>query len=471
MELRDYANVLRKNWVPVLIMAILGLGAGAGVSALLPPEYESRTQLYVSARADTGDPWELMQGADYSSQVVNSYVNIVTSGLVLEPVIDRLGLDMEVSELEEDIFAESPSESVLINITAIGSSPVQAANIADAVGESLKQAVQSELEPEIDGPSLVSLTTTQEATLPESPTQPKIVLNLVLGLIIGLALGYGIALVRRMTDTRIQSTQDVEAITDIPVIGEIVEDPEIGDHRVIAHARPWSPRAESFRALRTSLQYLNIGSQDGSYVITSVNPGEGKSTTVLNLAAILAQDGAKVIVVDGDLRLPSIADYLDIEGGAGLTGVLIGSAELDDVVQRWGESEMYILPAGRIPPNPSELLGSEEMKLVLDRLKEQYDYVLFDSPPVRAVTDAEVLSKLAGGVLVVVAAGLTKQPDMADSLRGLHSNGITPLGLIMTHLPVKDSGRYHYHSNYSETSATKRRKGRRRRRGELKNER
>lgn len=463
MEIREYVEVLRKNWLLIIAMGLVGLAAGAGISLVMPPEYESRTQIYVSTRSDTEDPWELLQGADYSRQVVNSYVDVINTGLVLDPVVAELGLEMSAAELSEHVLASSPLDSALIDIRAFSPSAEQAAQIANAVGESFKAAVQTELEPAYgDGASLVTLTTTQKALVPGSPERPNLFLNLALGLMLGLAVGYAIALFRRLLDTRIHTAEELEAITTAPVLGTIVDDADLEKHRVIVESKPQSPRAESFRSLRTSLQFLNVDSRNRSYVITSANQGEGKSTTALNLAAVLAQAGSRVIVVDSDLRLPMIADYLGIEGGAGLTDVLIGTAELTDVVQKWGQTEFYVLPAGRIPPNPSELLGSDEMARLLETLHDSYDYVIFDAPPARTVTDATVLGKLVSGVLLVVAAGKTTKPELESTLRGLETTGIDLLGVIVTHLPPGELDNYYYtqYSSAAEEEEERKKRGR-----------
>lgn len=470
MELREYADLFKKSWLLIVIMSLLGLGAGAAATLLMTPKYESRTQIYVSTRWDAEDSWEMVQGADYSSQAVYSYIQVVPSGAVLDPVIAQLGLDMTTAELAENVTASTAPDSVLLDIVATSPSAQQSADIANAVGESLKEVVRTQLEPASPAEtSRVTLTTTQVALIPEDPEQPKPVLNLALGLVAGFVLGYIVALLRRVLDTRIRSTRDVEEITDTPVIGEIIDTSSVEEDRVVVYTDPRSPRAESFRSLRTSLMFLNIDSGDGSFIITSANQGEGKSTAAVNLAAALSQAGSKVLLVDSDLRLPMIAEYLDIEGAVGLTDVLIGRAELEDVIQRWGESEFYVLPAGQIPPNPSELLGSEGMKNVVESVREEYDYVLFDAPPIRAVTDAVVLSKLVSGVLMVVAAGSTTKPELEGALRGLKANGITPLGLVVTRLPAKgpDSYNYNYSYTYGESSGeegNRKRGGRRRRR-------
>ncbi|MEY8579112.1 polysaccharide biosynthesis tyrosine autokinase [Corynebacteriaceae bacterium 6-324] len=444
MELREYLIILRKYWILVVVTTILGLAAGLGFSLLATPEYQSKTQLYVSVRSDGGSTGDMVQGANYSRQIVNSYVTVVSSSAVLDPVVEELGLDMTGAELANHVTAASPSDSALINITASSSSPEEAAAIADEVGESFKNVVQTQLEPETNGQSPVSLTTTQNALVPKSPVSPNIPVNLALGLLIGLAVGYGIAILRTVLDRRLHTTGDIEQVTDKPLLGEIIDDPDAEKNRIVVSSKPRSPRAESFRAFRTNLQFLNVGEKKRVFVVSSSRPSEGKSTTSLNLAATLAQTGSSVVVVEGDLRLPTFAKYLDIEGGAGLTDVLIGRAGLADVLQRWGRDPYYVLPAGRIPPNPSELLGSDEMEATLETLREQFDYVIIDAPPVLAVTDAVVLGKHATGVLMVVATGFTTKQELEDSLQVLETAGANTLGIVATMIPTKKPGRYSY---------------------------
>ena len=213
---------------------------------------------------------------------------------------------------------------------------------------------------------------------------------------------------------------------------------------LIVHADPRNPRAESFRSLRTNLQFVNIEGGPRSFVVSSAGPGEGKSTTTANLAISLAETGASVALIDGDLRLPKVAEYLAIEGGVGLTDVLIGRAELVDVLQKWGSGRLYVLPSGRIPPNPSELLGSAAMATLLSTLTAQFDYVLIDAPPLLLVTDAAVVSKLAGGAILVAASGATKKQELAGAVRALESIGSRLLGIVVTMLPTKGPDSYGY---------------------------
>ncbi|WP_345762848.1 polysaccharide biosynthesis tyrosine autokinase [Diaminobutyricibacter sp. McL0608] len=445
MELRDYLRILHKNWILIAVCALLGVAVAAGYSLVVTPKYQATTELYVSVRAgDTGATTDLVQGTSFARQAVTSYVSVVSSASVLDRVIDDLKLDVSASQLATKVSADSPLNTVLIDITVTDEDPARAAAIANSIGENTSYIVTNKLEKPAGGTSLVNVQTIQPAVAPAKPSSPNVLLNVILGLLIGLAVGIGAALLRSILDTRIHSSHDIEQVTDRPILGAISFDPSAKKRPLIVHADPRNPRAESFRSLRTNLQFVNIGNGPRSYVITSSVPGEGKSTTAANLAISLAETGARVALVDGDLRLPKVADNMGIEGAVGLTDVLIGRAQLGDVLQKWGRTELYVLPAGRIPPNPSELLGSNSMSKLLNALTSEFDYVLVDAPPLLLVTDAALVSKLTGGAILAAASGMTKKNELAAAVRALDHIGSRLVGIVVTMLPVKGPDSYGY---------------------------
>lgn len=446
MELRDYLRILRKNWTLIAALALLGVAAAAAVSIAATPKYSSTAELYVSVRssAEAGTT-DLVQGTSFARQAVTSYVSIVNSVSVLEPVIEDLGLDLTAQQLAGRVSATSPLNTVLIDVAVTGDDPQEAAAIANGVAESFIDFVVNTLEkPAGDGPSTVNLSLVQPAQASAAPISPNVPTNLALGLFIGLAVGVSLAVLRTVLDTRVHSTHDIETVTEKPILGGITFDPDAKKRPLVVHVDPRSPRAESFRTFRTNLQFLNVEDSPRSIVITSSVPGEGKSTTAANIAISLAETGMRVALVDGDLRLPRVADYMGIEGAVGLTDVLIGRAELDDVMQKWGRGQLYVLPSGRIPPNPSEILGSTRMSALLKTLDTEFDYVVIDAPPLLLVTDAAVLSKLAGGAILVVAAGRTKKTEIAGAVRALDHIGSRFLGVVATMLPTKGPDAYGY---------------------------
>jgi tyrosine-protein kinase len=450
VELRDYVRILHKSWVSILAFLLLGLGIAAAYSMVVTPKYQAATKLYVSVQSGDGSgSGDLVQGTTFARQAVTSYVDVVNSAIVLDRVIEQVGLDETSAELGEQVEASSPLNTVLINITVSNSDPELAAEIANAVGTTFADVVVNDLEkPAGAAPSPVKIATIQPATVPTEAASPNVPLNLVLGALVGLAIGIGIAVLRSVLDTRIHSLHDISQITDKPLLGGIALDPDARTRPLIVHADPRNPRAESFRSLRTNLQFINVERGPRSFVISSAGPGEGKSTTTANLAISLAETGASVVLIDGDLRLPKVAEYLEIEGGVGLTDVLIGRAELVEVLQKWGRGRLYVLPSGRVPPNPSELLGSAAMETLLNQLTSQFDYVLIDAPPLLLVTDAAVVSKLTGGAILVAASGATKKQELAGAVRALESIGSRLLGVIVTMLPTKGPDSYGY-GNYT----------------------
>jgi len=443
VELRDYLRVLRKYWVLIVALALLGVAVAATYSLVKTPEYSSSAKVFVSTQS-SDNVQELAQGNTFTQQRVKTYADLVGTPIVLLPVIGTLELNITAAQLAQQVSASAPLDTTLIEITAMSEDPVLAAEIANTTAESLTGVVAKIETPENGESSPVKLTRVQEADVPNKPVSPNVPLNLALGLLVGLALGVGFAVLRETLDTRIRNERDVEGVTDIPLMGGIAFDPKAKQRPLIVQADPKSPRAESFRSLRTNLQFLDVSDQPRSYVITSSIQSEGKSTTAANLAIALTDAGHKVILIDADLRRPKLATYFDIEGAVGLSDVLIRRATLDDTIQQWGRGLLSILPAGAIPPNPSELLGSTVMQQLITGLEKQFDYVLIDAPPLLPVTDGALLARHTGGALLVVAAGRTHKNQLKGALESLTHVNASVAGLVMTMVPTKGPDAYGY---------------------------
>jgi capsular exopolysaccharide synthesis family protein len=430
------------------------LGAGA-TSLLAKPSYISETQLFVALQ-NSGSVTELQQGNVFSQARVQSYVRTVSTPTVLQPVIDSLGLDVTPQALAEDIKASSDANTVLINIAVTSESPVQAAAIAQAVGTSLVAAVEELEKPSRSEISPVRLSIVTPATAPTSPSSPNMKLNIVLGLFCGLVSGVGLAILRSVLDTRVRGEADLRRVTDAAVLGGISFDSDATKKPLLTQTAPQSPRAESFRQLRTNLQFAHVSRESKTVLMTSSLPGEGKSTTATNLAIALAQAGQTVALVDADLRRPMIAEYLGLERGAGLTTALIGKADLNDLLQPWGNDKLYVLTSGQVPPNPSELLGSEKMKDLITRLESIFDAVVIDAPPLLPVTDAAVLAQQVGGVVLVVGAQKVRSTDIEKSLAALQMVEADVLGMVLNRLPSKgpDAYAYSYYTYENRTSSS-----------------
>ncbi|PCN47078.1 chromosome partitioning protein [Curtobacterium sp. 'Ferrero'] len=443
MELRDYITVLRKGWVLILVLALVGVAAAAGFSLLKKPVYSASAQVFVSTET-SGSASDLAQGNTFTQQRVLTYSNLVSTPIVLLPVISSLHLDVNADQLAKQVTATAPTSTTLISITVQDTDPVRATEIANATSQSLTNVVQDIEATDASGKATVKLTRVKQADVPSTPVSPNVPVNVALGLLVGLALGVGIAVLRETLDNRVRTEQDVEKISPKPVVGGIAFDNKASERPLIVQVDPRSPRAESFRTLRTNLQFLELDAGARTFVMTSSMQSEGKSTTVANLAIALDSAGFRVILIDADLRRPRVAEYMDVDGAAGLTDVLIGRAALEDVAQPWGRGNLVVLPAGQIPPNPSELLGSKAMENLIAALEQQFDYVLFDAPPLLPVTDAAILAKKVSGAIVAVAAGKTHKGQLAAAVSSLDNVAAPIAGFVITMMPVRGPGAYGY---------------------------
>ncbi|MFN3950518.1 polysaccharide biosynthesis tyrosine autokinase [Microbacterium sp.] len=443
--MRDVIAAIRRGWMLVVACMVIGGAAGTALAVVTPTTYRASVELFVAAETN-GTATGLIQGRSYVRQSLESFVDLVSSAVVVDPVIDQLGLAEGDGTLEARISAENPPNTQTIVITATDAVPSQASQLANAVAQSFTQVVESQLQapPGTDGVGLLRVETVSPARVPLEPSAPDYRVNLLLGLALGAGLGILLAIIRTIIDTRIHTAEGVESIISAPILGGIPFDPDSAKRPLIVQESPRDPRSEAFRRVRTSLQFVNFEDRSPVYVVTSANPGEGKSTTSANLALALAEGGASVALVDADMRKPRTAEIFGIEGGAGLSAVLAGAAPLSALLQPWGSGRLFVLPAGAQPPNPAELVGSPTMEATLDTLRQAFDYVIVDCPPVLPVTDAAVLARFATGAILVAASGSTRKPQLIDAAKALSAADVRLLGVILTKLPTRGPDTYGY---------------------------
>lgn len=294
------------------------------------------------------------------------------------------------------------------------------------------------------------------AKVPDKKSKPDFMKNMLLSIVLGLFGGTGIAFFLEYLDDRVKTSEDVEEITGVPVLGSIsqFQGKDISIEGVTIR-EPNSIISEGYRTIRASLMLSHADSPPKSILVTSMAPDEGKTSTVYNLAVSLAQNDKKVIIVDCDLRRPSIHRVVDFPNVSGLSGYLSGTSELLEI-QKGHFSGLDILASGPVPPNPSELLGSQRFTRLIAYLTSKYDYVLIDSPPILAVSDTLIISRQVEGTILIARSGKTRYDALVKGIKRLNDVNSKLLGIVVNAVNLKihgydySAGGYYYYSSDTE---------------------
>lgn len=454
MELRDYLRIFSAHWVGIVLLTILGVAVAFGYSSLQPRVYTASTSGYVSASKTGSDTGSSLIGNQLAQEKVTSYVDIGGWRSVAQSALDELGLTASPEQLVARVNVSNPLNTVIIRVSANGSTPEEARDLAEAWLRGMASEIDNIEGDGTPGSAAITLIPGEAAALPTAPSSPNTQLNLALGGLAGLALGIAYALTRNVLDRRVRNPRDIEQETGVSVVGALPLDKQLADARTLltfdgpGHTQNSVAVTEALRELRTNLQFMDVDNPPKVIIVTSPLPGDGKSTTAANLAVGLAAAGEPVVLIDADLRRPVIADIFDLPVGAGLTDVLAGRVEFLDVAHTPDPAgSLVVLTAGRIPPNPSEVLGSKRMRELLTQLSSTAT-IIVDSPPTIPVTDAAVLSTAADGVLLVVSAGKTTYDMMHKALENIAKTNGRVLGVVLNKVPRRGSGAAYYGYQY-----------------------
>jgi capsular exopolysaccharide synthesis family protein len=445
VSLSDYIQLIRRRWRIVAAVALVATAIATALSVTAQPMYASSVQLFVSA-GQTGNAFSNSLAPDLLTQErITSYAQLASGRAVAAAVVRNLNLRESPAELSHHISATVPSQTVLIAITVTDSNSSLVPQIADQVGAQTAGLIEHLESPGRGAPSPVRVRIAEPASSAGAAVSPKIPRNIAFGVVVGLALGLALALIREVLDTRIKTVDDVSDL-GLPVLGVIHYDRGIKSNPLLGTTAMHPSVGEAFRQLRTNLQFLDFGERPRSLLVASALPQEGKSTTVWNLAITLAAAGQRVIVVEADLRRPTLSrTYLGLrDDRGGLSDVLIGNLGLEEASVSWMDGRLMLLPSGTVPPNPSELLGSQSMSRLLARLGEHADLILIDAPPLLPFADAAVLAAMAGATLFILRAGGTRREHVRHARRLLEGVDARVCGAVLTMAPRKGPEGQHY---------------------------
>lgn len=462
--------LMKKAWLIGIVAVICAVLAFVGTFLFITPKYQSTAKFYVnnsSLSSFSEAALSSITSADISASrgLVKTYIVILNTRETLNDVIDYSGVDRTYGQLKSMITAEAVDSTEIFQVVVTSPDPQEAEKIANAIGYILPNRIKEI----IDG---TSAKVVESAVVAASPSSPSYTKNTMLGFIIGLVLSAGLVVLQELLDITIRSEEDIAQSCKHPILASVpdMEAQTKGGYYGYGHKKKASARstgkdgkqpelvggnisfaaAEAYKLLRTKLQFSFVD-EGGCRIIgvSSALTGEGKSLSAVNLAYTTSQLGKRVLLVDCDMRRPSLSEKLPVNKAPGLSDFLTGQISSDNLIQLCGikeeEKAFHVISAGRTPPNPMELLSSGRMERMLERLREHYDYILLDLPPVAEVGDALAAAKLTDGMLIVVRQNLCDRIALNAAIRQFEFVDAKILGLVFNCINETGSG---YGSKY-----------------------
>ncbi|WP_341716050.1 polysaccharide biosynthesis tyrosine autokinase [Micromonospora sp. FIMYZ51] len=442
MDLFRQLRLVRRNWWIVLVTLMVALGVTALITVRAQPRYLATVTFFVTTPAQ--GVTDAYQGGLFLQQRVKSYEQLLTSDRLAQSVVANNQFGLTAEQLRNKISTSTETGTVLLRASVIDTDQTRALRVTEAVTASFVELVKN-VETRPDGSAgQIKIEVIGGPRVTPSPISPQPVRNFLIGTLVGLLAGVGLAVLRGMVDIRLRDATALRRLTGSPLLGEIPLDPAARTAPLIVGAAATSSRAEAIRKLRTNLRFVDADEPARVIAVTSALQGEGKTTLSCNLAITLAEAGWRVLLVDADLRRSKVGEYLGIDDAVGLTDVLVGDVNVGDVVQRWGDKSLLVLPSGSLPPNPSELLGSKAMADLLLALRESADIVIIDTAPLLAVTDGVVVAVQADGALLISQQGRTARTQVAAAARALNAVSVRLLGCVLNMARLPKAEVYQY---------------------------
>jgi succinoglycan biosynthesis transport protein ExoP len=444
---QTYANLATTGPILQQVIADAGLTTTPEEFRKLVTATAARDSTLVTVNVKDGNP---QQAADLANAIADQM--IAASGTVygrngqvqdfIAGQVAATQAQIEETQAEIDRLTGLPSRTATQD-QQLATLKSQAANLRQSYAALVGLA----------GSAANAITVVDPATPPALPSSPRVLLNTLIAAIVGLLIALGIAFALEYLDDTVKSSKDVEEATGLPTLGTIVKMKTEKGRKEIYHLAtlvyPRGPAAEAYRTLRTNLAFASVDEPVRTLLVTSSIPGEGKTTTSGNLAVAFAQADRRVILLDADLRKPGIDKLFDLPNAKGLTTLLADDeATVESVTQTMDQVNLRIVTTGPLPPNPAELLGSQRMRGILERLAADADLVIVDSPPLQAVTDAAILASITDGTLLVIDSGRTRRAATQHGREALAKADARVLGAALNRMSSRSGNEYVYYDYY-----------------------
>lgn len=462
MTILEFFRTTRANLWLLIIGIVVGAAAGFGYASLQPKVYAASASGYVTV-GESGTV-DVISGSTTAKERARSYAVIVSSEAVAQKIKqNNPELSLTTGQIRGSLTAAAGENAALITVSAKASSPKNAQLLANgalqATADYIKEIEQNSGNAQTlvnddstatspTGGNTVRVIPLNNASVNPPLVAPNYQQNTLIGAGTGLVLVYAAIFLRRALDQRIRTRDDATKATGASVLGVLPVSDDLNEENIVKGDTDDHIAQESIRQLRTNLRFVNVDTPPRSFIVTSAVPGEGKSTVSLSLARAMADAGSPVILIDADLRRPTVAKKLKLDAKVGLTQVLAGQVEIANAVHQLDESNLFVLPAGRIPPNPSELLGSDKMRQLINELSEEF-IVVVDVPPLLPVTDASLLSRSVDGVILVGSIGRSHREQMTEASNILKKVNANLLGMVLNQAPRKGLGNSYYGFGYA----------------------
>ncbi|MGH4139616.1 polysaccharide biosynthesis tyrosine autokinase [Clostridium sp.] len=417
--IKRFVRIIRSRFIFITVVT-LGAVVIASVYSfyIAKPVYEAKTTIIIGTGFGEGEEKRPIDTLSYQS-LLKTYSSIANTTYVAEKTIGILGLKISPQELQQKITVTPETDTQILEIKVQGDNYEQTMNVISTLSSVFIEEVKV-LYP------TVSIQAIGKVNMPLSPVKPNKKLNLVISFFMGIIISVFIILFKEYLNDYVKTQEDIEIYLDVPVIGVIPkEKKKIGELNLLTLDKYHQFFMESLRTLRTNIDFIANCNNDKTITVTSCMSGEGKTTTAFMLAIMIARTGKKVILIDCDFRKSTMCEFFSLSNFNGLSDMLIGKIKLEEAIHACEVDNLYVLVAGTQTQNPSELLSSIKLKELIDKLKEEFDYVIIDTPPVGLVTDAQIISRLTDGCLMVVAPGITEKKELMKAivlLKNVNSN-------------------------------------------------